>query len=373
MPERAIPAKLTLRDAMARAVELAHRGPEYGPNPRVGCVLLGQAAGEDEETHRTERRYDGTPWELPGDRLRPVLGAGWHLGADTPHAEVAAIADALEQGRSLVGATAVVTLEPCAHTGRTGPCAQALIEAGVAAVVYAVEDPNPVAAGGAEMLRAAGVRVMHAGHEGAATLVHRWATATARERPYVTLKLAATLDGRVAAGDGSSQWITGELARHHAHTVRATVDAIAVGTGTVLADDPSLTARSPGPEPAPHQPLRVVVGRREIPADARVRGPGLVRLRSHDVDEVLAELWSLEVHHLLVEGGPTLSTAFLAAGRVDELHAYIAPLLLGTGLSAVGDLGVRTLSQAPRFRTQTTQRLGEDVLLMATQPDDEES
>lgn len=328
--------------AMARALELAHRGPEHGPNPRVGCVLLGS---------------DGA-----------VIGEGWHAGAGTPHAEVAALHDARRSGRDVRGGTAVVSLEPCNHTGRTGPCTEALLAAGVAHVVHAVDDPNPPAAGGAARLRAAGVTVVGGlrraeGEE----LLEVWLHAVRSGRPWVTLKLATSLDGRVAAVDGTSRWITSQDARAHAHAHRAVVDAIAVGTGTALADDPALTVRPADGSAAAHQPLRVVVGHREVPEGARLRAAGgrYVHLRTHDVAEVVGDLAQRQVRHLLVEGGPTLAAAFLRAGVVDELHAYVAPVLLGAGPGAVADLGITTIGAASRWRTQRTERLGDDVLLVA--------
>ncbi|GAA3227396.1 bifunctional diaminohydroxyphosphoribosylaminopyrimidine deaminase/5-amino-6-(5-phosphoribosylamino)uracil reductase RibD [Oerskovia jenensis] len=407
---------LTIDAAMVRALELAARGPAHGPNPRVGAVLLGPAP----------RPLDSLPDAAArgpvDDASRVVLAEGFHRGAGTPHAEAAALADARGRGVDVRGATAVVTLEPCNHTGRTGPCAQALLDAGVAEVVYAVADPNPVATGGGDHLRAAGVRVATGLREAEGEhLLGPWLVAVRRGSPYVTLKLASTLDGRVAAADGTSQWITGPAARAHAHRVRAQVDAVLVGTGTVVADDPSLTARTPSPasatgEPAPglaehqplrvaggvvgpapglaehqplrvaggvvglgaglaeHQPLRVVVGLRDLPPHLRLAPQGawttdgggpVLHVRTHDVRAVLAELAAREVRHVLVEGGPGLATAFLAAGVVDEVHAYLAPVLLGTGLGAVGDLGVATLADAPRLLTHDVQRLGPDVLVVA--------
>jgi diaminohydroxyphosphoribosylaminopyrimidine deaminase/5-amino-6-(5-phosphoribosylamino)uracil reductase len=328
--------------AMRRAFALAVRGPAYGPNPRVGCVLLD-----------------------PDGR---AVAEGFHRGAGTPHAEAAALADARSRGVDPRGTTAVVTLEPCAHHGRTGPCADALIDAGVAAVHISVDDPNPVATGGAARLRAAGIDVTTGtladdGEE----LLRPWLHAVRTGRPYVTLKLATSLDGRVAAADGTSRWITGTQARAHAHTIRAQVDAIAVGSGTVLADDPSLTARTIDGGLFEHQPLRVVLGRRAVPDDSRLRGPGgpLLELAGHDLDAALGQLAEREVRHLLVEGGPTLATALLAADAVDELHAYVAPVLLGAGATAVGDLGVTTIGEAARFATHDVTRLGDDVLLVA--------
>ncbi|WP_282943956.1 bifunctional diaminohydroxyphosphoribosylaminopyrimidine deaminase/5-amino-6-(5-phosphoribosylamino)uracil reductase RibD [Cellulomonas endometrii] len=330
------------RDAMRRALDLARRGPGHGPNPRVGCVLLGA---------------DGR-----------VLGEGWHRGAGTPHAEVAALADARERGADVRGATAVVTLEPCDHTGRTGPCSVALLAAGIARAVVAVPDPNPVAGGGAARLRAAGVDVATGVEEDAGrALLRPWLLAVGRGRPFVTLKTAATLDGRVAAADGTSRWITSPESRAHAHALRAEMDALVVGTGTALADDPALTARTPDGELAAHQPLRVVVGTRDLPAGGRLAGPGgeVLHLRIRDPRAVLAALHEREVRRVLVEGGPTLAAAFLSAGLVDEVHAYVAPVLLGAGRPAVADLGARTITDALRLRTRDVQRLGPDVLVVA--------
>ena len=328
--------------AMDRALELATRGPAHGPNPRVGCVLLAPDGG--------------------------VVGEGWHRGAGTPHAEVAALSAARDAGRDVAGTTAVVTLEPCHHTGRTGPCSLALLDAGVARVVYAVADPNGLAAGGAAHLAAHGVDVVGgAREEEARRLLGAWLPAVERGRPFVTLKLATSLDGRVAAADGSSRWITSPVARRHAHGLRAEVDAIAVGTGTALRDDPSLTARTAGGELVAHQPLRVVVGHRDVPDGARLRGRGgeLVHLRTHDVAEVLAALREREVRHVLVEGGPTLASAFLRAGVVDEVHAYVAPVLLGAGAPGVADLGVTSIGGAIRLVPREPVRLGPDVLVIA--------
>jgi diaminohydroxyphosphoribosylaminopyrimidine deaminase/5-amino-6-(5-phosphoribosylamino)uracil reductase len=329
--------------AMHRALALAARGPAYGPNPQVGCVLLDP---------------DGA-----------VLGEGWHAGAGTAHAEVAALREARERGSDVRGGTAVVTLEPCNHIGRTGPCAVALADAGVARVLYAVPDPSTRAGGGAEHLRSRGVDAVggHLRPDGE-RLLRVWLHAIRSGRPFVTLKLASSLDGRVAAADGTSRWITSAEARAHAHLLRGRVDAIAIGSGTMLADDPALTSRTPSGELAGHQPLRVVIGRAEVPAGARLRDAGgeLVALRTHDLDEVMAALAAREVRHLLVEGGPTLATAFLRAGVVDEVHAYVAPVLLGSGPANVHDLGVGTIADAVRLSVHHVLPLGPDVLLVAT-------
>jgi diaminohydroxyphosphoribosylaminopyrimidine deaminase/5-amino-6-(5-phosphoribosylamino)uracil reductase len=345
-------ASLTELGAMRRALDLARRGPAHGPNPRVGCVILASCGPGG-----------------PGAAQRPVLGEGWHRGAGTAHAEVAALADAHERGADVRGATAVVTLEPCDHTGRTGPCSIALLDAGIGRVVVSVADPNLTAAGGADRLRRAGVDVAEGLLEAQGIeVLGAWLPAVERGRPFVTLKLAASLDGRVAAADGTSRWITSDVARQHAHRLRAEVDAIAVGTGTVLADDPSLTARTASGERTEHQPLRVVVGYRDVPAGARLHGPGgeLLQVRTHDPAEVLAVLADREVRHLLVEGGPQLAAAFLSAGLVDEVHAYVAPVLLGSGLAAVADLGVATIADAIRLVPREVLHLGPDILLVAT-------
>lgn len=332
--------------AMSRAIELASRGPRHGPNPRVGCVLLAPQRGSGP---------------------RAVIGEGFHRGAGTPHGEIDALSDAERRGADTRGTTAVVTLEPCAHTGRTPPCIDSLTDAGVAEVVYAVTDPNRLAAGGAEQLRARGITTRQMPDARADELVDVWAIAVHRGTPFVTLKLATSFDGRVAAADGTSQWITSAMSRAHAHDVRRRVDAIAIGTGTVATDDPSLTARDASGRLSGHQPMRVVVGQRPIPDDARLRGAGgeLLHLATHDVRRVLAELGGREVRHLLVEGGPTLATAFLRADAVDELHVYAAPLLLGAGAPVIGDLGIRTIDDGHRWHTTRVERLGDDVAVFA--------
>ena len=353
-PEAASPAGASPAEvaAMGRALELARRGPAHGPNPRVGCVLLGPAG----------------PEAAAPDADPVVLAEGWHAGVGTPHAEVAALLAARAAGVDVGGATAVVTLEPCNHTGRTGPCAQALLDAAIGRVVVAVADPNPVAAGGADRLRDHGVEVViGVGEDEAREMLRTWLPAVTRNRPFVTLKIATTLDGRVAAADGSSRWITSEVARRHAHSLRADADAIVVGTGTVAADDPSLTARTADGGLAAHQPMRVVVGHRPVPDGARLRGPGgeLVQLDTHDPVEVLDALASREVRHVLVEGGPTLAAAFLRAGVVDEVYAYIAPVFLGAGPAAVADLGITSIEGAVRLVPREPVPLGPDVLVVA--------
>ncbi|WP_353116088.1 bifunctional diaminohydroxyphosphoribosylaminopyrimidine deaminase/5-amino-6-(5-phosphoribosylamino)uracil reductase RibD [Microbacterium sp.] len=326
------------RDAMSRALALAAHGPR-GVNPQVGAVIL-SPAGE-------------------------VLSEGWHRGAGTPHAEVDALSR-LAPGAA-AGATAVVTLEPCNHTGRTGPCALALIEAGVARVVYALDDPGVVSGGGAERLRAAGVSVESGEQADAAEgLIAAWLEVQRLGRPHVTVKWAQSLDGRAAAPDGTSQWITGPAARADVHRRRAGADAIVVGTGTVLADDPALTARD-GDALLPHQPVPVVVGARETPAEAAVRRHPHAPLffPSRDLPAVLADLRDRGMQRVFVEGGPTLASAFLAAGLVDEVLAYLAPVLLGGDRLALTDIGVGTITDARRLTIDEWIPLGPDLLAVA--------
>lgn len=319
--------------AMRRALELAAApGVPLGPNPRVGCVLLAP---------------DGS-----------AVAEGFHRGAGTPHAEAAALAEAGDAAR---GSTAVVTLEPCNHTGRTGPCAQALIEAGVSRVVFAQPDPNPVAAGGADALRAAGLHVEMGLLEHEARRLNRaWTFSLEHGRPFVTWKFATTLDGRSAAVDGTSRWVSSRPARLDTHRLRAQCDVMMVGAGTVEIDDPELTVRDEYDEPLPHQPLRAVMGLRELAAGKRVFNDRAetVRLRTRDPRAALSELHALERQHVFLEGGPTLAAAFLAAGLVDEVVAYVAPMLLGAGTSAVGDLGITTIAGALRLEVTDVRTLG---------------
>lgn len=326
------------REAMTRALELAARGPR-GVNPQVGAVILSP---------------DGE-----------ILAEGWHRGAGTPHAEVDALSKLAPGAAS--GATAVVTLEPCNHTGRTGPCAVALIEAGVARVVYALDDPGAASGGGAERLRAAGVSV-EAGEQAdaARALIDAWLTAQRLGRPHITIKWAQSIDGRAAAADGTSQWITGPAARADVHRRRAASDAIAVGTGTVLADDPSLTARD-GDVLLPSQPIPVVIGSRATPVDAAVhRHPHApLFFDTHDLHAVTADLHARGVQTLFVEGGPTLASAFIAAGLVDRVLAYIAPVLLGGERLALTDIGIASIDDALRLSVEEWVPLGPDLLAIA--------
>jgi diaminohydroxyphosphoribosylaminopyrimidine deaminase / 5-amino-6-(5-phosphoribosylamino)uracil reductase len=291
------------------------------------------------------------------------VGEGATARPGGPHAEIAALAQAGDRAR---GGTAVVTLEPCAHTGRTGPCADALIAAGIARVVVAVPEPTGLAGGGAERLRAAGIDVetgvdRPAAEDGA---LAAWLTGVREQRPYVVWKVAATLDGRVAAADGTSRWITGEQARAAVHRLRATCDAVVVGSGTALTDDPQLTVRDAEGRTTGRQPLRVVVDRRgRVPGTARLHdaaAPTLVS-RAGTPAELLAELFDRDVRRVLLEGGPTLAGAFLRAGLVDEAIVHLAPLLLGAGPSLVGDLGISTMADALSLSIADLVPMGGDV------------
>lgn len=322
--------------AMRRALELAATpGVPLGPNPRVGCVLI------DDEGR--------------------TVAEGFHRGAGTPHAEADALARAGDRAR---GATAVVTLEPCNHTGRTGPCAEALVAAGVRRVVFARPDPNPAAAGGADMLRAAAVEVESGLLHVESGLLNRfWAFGIEHGRPFVTWKFATTLDGRSAAADGTSRWVSSRAARLDTHRLRALCDVMLVGTGTVEVDDPLLTVRDEQDRPLAHQPLRAVMGERDLDPGRRVLNDEAesVQLRTRDPKTALAELYARGRQHVFLEGGPTLAAAFLRAGLVDEIVGYVAPMLLGAGRSAVADLGVTTIADAlrPRVTDVTVLAAGE--------------
>ncbi|MCC9077945.1 bifunctional diaminohydroxyphosphoribosylaminopyrimidine deaminase/5-amino-6-(5-phosphoribosylamino)uracil reductase RibD [Litorilinea aerophila] len=363
---------------MGRALSLAAlaRGHCH-PNPMVGCVLM------------------------QGDA---TVGEGWHRARGTAHAEAVALAAA---GPAARGATAYVTLEPCNHWGHTPPCAQALIQAGVARVVVAMADPNPLARGGAATLRQAGIQVDVAHPDSqearwARQLNERWLTFLQAKRPFVHLKVAMSLDARVATHTGASRWITGPAARRLGHAWRDSHEAILVGANTVRQDNPSLTCRLtpeelPGPLPI-RQPLRVILaGERPLPATARVfqdGGPTLVitgeaHYRRHrqalatvgpqvevvavastratgypDPEAVLHCLHERDVVGLLVEGGPTVAATFLDAGLVDRISAFVAPILLGPqGLPAFAQADVADPAAAWRLTEVETRAVGRDILL----------
>lgn len=311
--------------AMETALHVALRG-HRGANPLVGAVVL-RPSGEQ-------------------------LITGYHRGAGTAHAEADAITKARAKGLDLTGTTMVVTLEPCNHVGRTGPCAQAIIDAGIARVVYAVDDPHDPAAGGAGTLRAAGVDVQSGLAAAEALNLNReWFQAVEARRPFVTLHIAQTLDSRIAATDGTSQWISSPESLADNHGLRRLIDAILVGTETVLVDNPRLTAREADGQESENQPLRAVMGLREVPAHAAVRGTDgkFLQLPTRIPAEALELLFAEGVRHVMVEGGSRILSAFLAADLVDELIVYLAPTLLGAGTPALTDLGITTLADAQHW------------------------
>ncbi|MGE5465592.1 MAG: bifunctional diaminohydroxyphosphoribosylaminopyrimidine deaminase/5-amino-6-(5-phosphoribosylamino)uracil reductase RibD [Methanocella sp.] len=348
---------------MARALALAARGLYTTmPNPRVGCVLV----------------KDGV-----------VIGEGWHQRAGEPHAEVHALAAA---GAAAEGATAYVTLEPCSHHGRTPPCANALVAARVKRVVCAMQDPNPLVAGrGIAALQAAGIETKSGVLEDEARELNiGFVSRMMRGRPWVRMKIAASLDGRTALANGRSQWITGEAARRDGHKWRARACAILTGIGTVREDDPQLTVRGVR---TTRQPVRIVVdGRLETPPAARVVAPGTLivtaiddRARAAvlrergaeilplpnaqskvDLRALLDELGRRAVNEVHVEAGRGLNGAMLNAGLVDELLVYMAPMVLGDAARGMFALPVlEELEGARRFRLHEVKRMGADVRLIA--------
>jgi len=360
---------------MAEALALARRARGLtSPNPMVGAVIVRDAA---------------------------AAGRGFHSRSGAPHAEIEALREA---GGRASGATLYVTLEPCNHAGRTPPCVDALVGAGIRRVVAATADPNPqVRGGGANALRRAGVEVLVGCLQSEARELNRvFFTAMERMRPHVTLKCAMTLDGKIAASDRSSRWITGEAARREAHRLRSECDAIVVGIGTVLADDPALTVRLD--PPGPREPLRVVVDSRcRLPLTARLiasgdpgrvvvavgddapgahvealvsRGVTVLHCKSReghvDVSDLCGRLFGLDVRGLLLEGGSELSWAFVEAGLVDRVAVFVAPILLG-GAGAPTPVGGRglPLGGGMRLRSVEVRPIGEDWLIEGdvTHPD----
>jgi diaminohydroxyphosphoribosylaminopyrimidine deaminase/5-amino-6-(5-phosphoribosylamino)uracil reductase len=348
---------------MRRALDLGERGAgRVAPNPKVGAVIVSQGM---------------------------VVGEGWHAEYGQAHAEVNALAHA---GARAHGATAYVSLEPCDHTGRTGPCTEALIAAGIARVVYAAADPNPTAAGGARRLAEAGLAVtggvlaQEAEYRNAPFFFEASGAACRAGRPFVTLKLALSIDGAIVDASRQPGWLTGGEARAAVHRLRADADAIAVGIGTVVADDPALTVREGITPRVP--PLRVVFDRaarlplasqlvrtaRELPvlvftdgrapaAEAALGEAGVHTLAVSSTRDALHALGTRGVRHLLVEGGAILGSALLAAGLVDQLVIFQAPVILGAGaLPAFAAFPPQRAQQAPRLRVLERKALGADLM-----------
>jgi diaminohydroxyphosphoribosylaminopyrimidine deaminase/5-amino-6-(5-phosphoribosylamino)uracil reductase len=306
--------------SLARALELAERGRgTTHPNPVVGAVVV--ADGE-------------------------VVGEGWHERKGGPHAEVAALGAAGERAR---GATLYVSLEPCSHHGTTPPCTDAVLAAGIARVVAGAADPHPGHGGGLETLRRAGVDVELVDSFEARAQNEAWRTWASLGRPFVTYKVAATLDGRVTVP--GSRWVTGEASRRLVHELRAAADAVAVGTGTVHADDPRLDARDVG---AIRQPRRLAFGRGPLPDGSPLE------LRRGPLEDELAALAREGVQSLLLEGGPTLATAFVEHELVDKVLVFVAPRLSGDGPALLHDLG-----RPVELRRLAVRNIGEDALLTA--------
>jgi diaminohydroxyphosphoribosylaminopyrimidine deaminase/5-amino-6-(5-phosphoribosylamino)uracil reductase len=349
---------------MARALELAERGLyTTTPNPRVGCVIVREGA---------------------------VAGEGWHERAGAAHAEVNALAQAGQRAR---GATAYVSLEPCAHQGRTGPCTQALIQAGVARVVAALQDPNPKVGGaGLDELRRAGIEAGAGLLENEARELNiGFVSRMTRGRPWVRLKVAASLDGKTALNNGKSQWITGEAARRDGHHWRARACAVLTGGGTVREDDPRLTVRD---VPTPRQPLRVVVDSKlETPPTAKIlegggvlvaaaredkakiaalkaRGAEVIvmpnRAGKVELNDLFRELARREINEVHVEAGFRLNGSLVREGQVDELLVYLAPALIGDKAPGMFELPeLAELSGRRELRIQDLRMVGPDIRVLA--------
>lgn len=313
--------------AMQRAIEISQLGlGKTNGNPIVGAVIFNESG---------------------------IISEGFHQSG--PHAEIVAIENAKED---LNGASIAVTLEPCNHHGKTPPCTEALIQSGIKNIYFAVSDPNKLAAGGADKLRSAGLIVESGLLETEATFANRaWLHAIKQSRPYFTWKVAITIDGRIAAKDGSSKWITNQDSRDFVAKLRSESDCILVGTGTVIADDPNLV-----PEGFDNRPLRVIVGNREIPANAKVKDDRaeFFHHQSRDLMALVAALHKREIRSVLVEAGPTLGSALIKAGLIDELAVFTAPKLLGEGASFLGAIGIDSIDKALQLEPIQSKTFGTD-------------
>lgn len=323
---------MNIKDAYAHlaALSAAHLG-RTAPNPNVSAAIYGA---------------DGA-----------LIADGAHNPAiSLDHAEVVAIKKA---GAAARGATIVLSLEPCNHSGKTGPCVDAIIDAGIAKVVYAVKDPNPLAAGGAERLKGAGIEVEFIADQNLAEIQRAWLHRITTGRPYFIWKVATSLDGRIAAADGTSQWISSQASRDDVQILRSQSDAILIGTGTALADNPTLRPRIENAT----APIRIVMGNREVPAGHNLHdGMGeTIFLQSHNPVDLLDLLESASVNQVLVEAGPGLGSALIAAGVIDEVLIYQAPILLGDGKSWLESIGVATIADAKKLTLISSQTIGPDI------------
>jgi diaminohydroxyphosphoribosylaminopyrimidine deaminase/5-amino-6-(5-phosphoribosylamino)uracil reductase len=286
-----------------------------------------------------------------------LISDGAHDPSTSPdHAEVIALKMAGSKAR---GATMVVSLEPCNHTGTTGPCVDAIIEAGISKVIYAVKDPNPIAAGGADRLKSSGIEVEFIASHELEDIQGAWLHRITTGRPYFIWKVATTLDGRIAASDGTSQWISSEQSRSDVQALRSQSDAILIGTGTALADNPTLRPRIDGAK----SPIRIVMGGRDLPADFNLNDgkSQTIFLKSHSVEDLLKALDYIPVNQVLVEAGPRLGSALMAAGLIDEVLLYQAPLVLGEGKSWLEGIGISTIADAQQLTLISTQAIGPDI------------
>ena len=322
--------------AMQLGIALAEKGlGKTAPNPIVGALII--------------------------DSTGAVVGEGFHdRGKSSDHAEVVALKAAGEKTR---GATIVVSLEPCNHTGTTAPCTQVIIDAGITTVVFAVSDPNPLAAGGADTLRAAGITVVAGVLENEAAYSNRaWLMKIKKGRPYFTWKVAATLDAKVAATDGTSKWITNERSRADVQLLRRAADAILVGTNTVIADNPHLIPRGDFDGHAGN-PIRVICGEQELPKDSHIFDDvaETVVVKTKDLDVLVEKLNDLGINHVFVEAGPTLASAMLDHCLMDELVIYQAPSLLGSGKGFFTFDYPSTISNQMRLDHMSTEVLDGDV------------
>ena len=322
--------------AMQRAIALSEKGlGKCAPNPIVGAVII-DASGK-------------------------IVSEGFHdRMTSKDHAEVVAIKSA---GDLAKGATMVVTLEPCNHTGSTGPCTQAIVDSGISTVVFAVKDPNVVAAGGADALRAAGIKVVDGVMAKEASYANRaWLTKIQMSRPYFVWKVATTLDAKIAASDGTSKWISNEVSRNDVQRLRRESDAILVGTNTVIVDNPHLIPRGDFSGYSSN-PIRIIFGEGNVPADSKVfdSAAETVQVKSRDLSELVSKLNGLDINQVFVEAGTTLASAMVAAGLMDELVIYQAPALLGSGKPFYADESKSTIEDQMRLEHISTEVLAGDI------------